>query len=175
MSKSQKILMIIDMLNDFVLPGAPLEVPGAREIVPHIKAQIEKAHSENFPVLYLCDKHQKNDPEFRVWPPHAVKDTPGAEIVSELKPAKNDTVIHKITYSAFYQTKLDDFLKTMQPNELILTGVCTEICVLYTAVDALSRGYDIAVPPDCVAGLTKEGHEFALKQMTNVLKPYQRK
>lgn len=170
----KNVLLVIDMLNDFVQPGAPLEVPGARDIIPNIKKKIEEARREKTPVIYLCDAHAPDDPEFRVWPKHAVRATPGAQIVEELKPQKNDKVVLKTTYSGFHRTKLDTLLKKLKPQKLIATGVCTEICILYTVADAYMRGYEVDVPEECVSGLTKEDHEFALKQMKYVLKPYQR-
>lgn len=171
----KKALLIIDMLNDFVQPGAPLEVPGARDIIANIKRKIEEARQEKIPVIYLCDAHAPNDAEFRVWPPHAVRGTRGAVVIEELKPGKKDSVILKTTYSGFFGTKLDSLLKKIKPKQLIVTGVCTEICVLYTVADAYMRGYEVHVPEECVAGLTKEDHAFALRQMKQVLKPYQRK
>lgn len=171
---SEKALLVIDMLNDFVQKGAPLEVPGARDIVPPIKKQIDAAHQEGTPVIYLCDAHAPNDPEFRVWPPHAVKGSPGAQVVAELSPQKKDLIVLKTTYSGFHRTNLESLLHKLKPKKIIATGVCTEICVLYTTADAFMRGYDVEVPSTCVAGLTPEGHEFALKQMREVLKPYQK-
>lgn len=170
----RRVLLVIDMLNDFVQPGAPLEVPGARRITSHIKKQIDQAHRQKDPVIYLCDAHAPNDAEFRVWPRHAVKGSKGAEVIRELIPQDQDIIIKKTTYSGFHGTKLDLLLKKIEPKKIIATGVCTEICVLYTVVDALMRGYEVEVPQNCVAGLSKEGHKFALKQMTAVLKPYQR-
>lgn len=172
---AKKVLLVIDMLNDFVRAGAPLEVPGARDIIPNIKKKIEEARREKIPVIYLCDAHAPDDPEFRVWPKHAVRGSPGAAVIEELKPEKKDSVILKTTYSGFFGTKLDALLKKIRPKQLIATGVCTEICVLYTVADAYMRGYEVDVPEECVSGLTKEDHEFALKQMKYVLKPYQRK
>ena len=166
-----RALLIIDMLNDFVQPGAPLEVPGARGILPRIRDEISKARRRSTPVMYVCDRHAPNDPEFSVWPPHAVKGTSGAAVVPELAPQPGDPVIAKTTYSGFFDTSLETELKARGVQELTLTGVCTEICVLYTAVDGLMRGYRIAVPPDAVAGLTEEDHRFALRQLREVLKP----
>lgn len=167
-------LIIIDMLNDFVEKGAPLEVPDARDIVPNILKRIEAGRRIHIPTIYVCDRHRKNDPEFKVWPPHAVDGTRGCEVVEALKPTTSDTVIFKTTYSSFFGTDLEGHLKKLKIKKLILTGVCTEICVLYTAADAYMRGYSVEVPQDCVAGLTEEDHRFALKQMTKVLKPRQK-
>ncbi len=170
-SRPQKALLIIDMLNDFVLPGAPLECPGAREIIPNIKRELDEARTEGYPVVYICDSHRENDPEFKVWPRHCVKGTKGAEVVEELKPARGDKIIRKVSYSGFYKTRLEEVLKNLKVKELVITGVCTEICVLFTSVDALMRGYSVYVPEDCAAGLSEQGHLFALKHINEVLKP----
>lgn len=169
--KNKKALLIIDMLNDFVLVGAPLECPGAGKIVPNIKKQIKKAREEDIPVIYICDSHRKNDPEFKVWPPHCVKGTKGAEVVDDLKPEKGDIVIKKVTYSGFFGTDLDEVLKKLKVKELIVTGVCSEICVLFTSADALMRGYKVRIPKGCTAGLTKAGHRFAVNHINNTLIP----
>jgi nicotinamidase-related amidase len=159
------------MLNDFVKESAPLEVPKAREIIPNIRREIENARQRNFSIIYLCDAHDEDDPEFKVWPVHCVKGTKGAEIVDELKPEDNDIVIEKVSYSGFYNTELDDILKKLGIKSLIVTGILTNICVLYTSVDALMRGYEIDVIEDCVAGINEEDHNFALRQLKQILKP----
>jgi len=91
--------------------------------------------------------------------------------VDELKPQPNDIIVYKISYSGFYGTNLHNILRELAISRLRVTGVATSICVLYTAVDALMRGYEVEVIPDAVAGLTPEDHKFALRQLTEVLKP----
>lgn len=171
----KKALLIIDMLKDFVEDGAPLEVSLGRKIVQNIKSQIDEARKQGIPIIYVCDNHKEDDPEFRLWPSHAVKGTKGAEVVDDIKPKKDDTIVYKKTYSGFFETELDAVLKKIGANELILTGVCTEICVLYTAADAYMRGYEVNILEDCVAGLNDEDHRFALRQIKEVLKPRPRK
>lgn len=167
----REALLVIDMLNDFVREGAPLEVPRAREIIPNIQREIEKARKNDYPVIYLCDAHKLDDPEFKIWPPHCVEGTEGAEVIDELKPAKGDFVVKKISYSGFYNTKLEELLKSLGVQKLFLTGIVTNICVLYTGVDALMRGFEVEVIEDCVAGLNEEDHKFAIRQLKEILKP----
>ncbi len=169
--KNKKALLVIDMLNDFVVKGAPLEVPGARGIVGNIKRETNKVRRNQIPVIYCCDRHSKDDREFEVWPPHAVKGTRGAEVIDELRPRKGDIVIHTRTYSSFYRTALERTLKGLGVRHLILTGVATNICILYTAVDAYMRGYEVSVPEGCVAAFSTEDHRFALRQIRETLKP----
>ncbi|MBI5749010.1 MAG: cysteine hydrolase [Nitrospinae bacterium] len=168
----KEALLIIDMLNDFVLEGAPLEVPEARKAIPQIKKEIEKAKAEGKPAIYICDAHAPDDKEFANfgWPPHAVKGTKGAEVVDELKPEKGDIVIEKTTYSGFYNTKLGETLKRLNVDSLKLTGCVTHICIMFTASDAVLRGYKVTVVENGVAGLAKEDHDAALRIMKNVMR-----
>jgi nicotinamidase-related amidase len=164
-------LLVIDMVNDFVRPGAPLEVPETRTIIPVVRQEIAKARSVGHPVVYVCDAHEPDDREFRKfgWPPHAVKGTSGAEIIEELKPAPGDFVIPKKTYSGFYGTTLDAVLKGLGAGSVRLTGDVTHICILFTASDAVLRDYAVTVVENGVAGLSREDHDAALRIMKNVL------
>ncbi|MGQ9569389.1 MAG: cysteine hydrolase family protein [Thermodesulfovibrionales bacterium] len=168
---AKEALLIIDMLNDFVLEGAPLEVPETRRIIPNIKREIKKAKAENYPVIYITDTHAPDDVEFSKfgWPPHAVKGTKGAEVVEELKPDEDDLIIEKTTYSGFYRTELDETLKKFNIDSLRFTGCVTHICIMFTASDAVLRGYKVTVVEDSVAGLSKEDHDAAIRIMKNVL------
>jgi len=168
--KNPEALLIIDMLNDFVLEGAPLEVSSAREILPNIKREIDKARSEGIPVVYVSDAHDPDDREFNIWPHHCVKGSKGAMVVDDIKPQEGDIVIEKKTYSGFFKTELDEKLKTLGVTELTITGCVTNICIMYTASDAVLRGYKVTVPKNCSAGLDPDDHEFAFRQMGNVLK-----
>jgi nicotinamidase/pyrazinamidase len=167
----KEALLVIDMLNDFVRKGAPLEVPDARTIIPIIHGEIEKAHAVGNPVIYLCDSHTPDDKEFSKygWPPHAVRGTAGAKVIDELKPSNSDIVIQKTTYSGFFGTDLDETLKRLEVNSLRLTGDVTHICVMFTASDAVLRDYQVTVVEKGVAGLAREDHEAALRIMKNVM------
>jgi nicotinamidase-related amidase len=171
MNMKKEALLVIDMLNDFVLAGAPLEVPDTRGIVKNIRRDIDRARSEGGPVIYVCDTHEPDDKEFSKfgWPPHAVKGTRGAQVIDELKPSPGDIVIQKNTYSGFYGTTLDETLKRLGVDAIRLTGCVTHICVMFTASDAVLRDYKVTVVEDGVAGLAREDHEAALRIMRNVM------
>jgi len=159
------------MLNDFVLPGAPLEVPETRMVIPAVKREIQRARQEGNPVIYICDAHEADDKEFSKfgWPAHAVKGTKGSFVVDELKPAAGDIIVEKTTYAGFHNTKLDDILKKLGVSSLRLTGTVTHICVLFTAYDAVVRDYSVTVVEDGVAGIERDDHLAALRIMKNVL------
>ncbi len=168
---SGEALLIIDMLNDFVLEGAPLEVPDTRKAVPAIKREIEAARKEGRPVIYVCDTHQPDDKEFSRfgWPAHGVIGTEGGKVVEGLRPIEGDIVIHKPDYSSFFRTDLDEKLEKLGIDSLRLTGCVTHICILFTAYEAVLRDYKVTVVEDGIAGLAKEDHEAGLRIMKNVL------
>lgn len=167
----KEALLVLDMLNDFVLPGAPLEVPDTRKIIPAIRQEIEEARAAGKPVVYVCDSHDPDDREFSRfnWPAHGVTGTKGAEVVEALAPCEEDTIVRKKTYSGFYGTELDTALRRMGVDAVRLTGDVTHICVLFTALEAVQRDYEVTVVEDGVAGLAAEDHAAALRIMQNVL------
>lgn len=164
-------LLVIDMLNDFVQEGAVLEVVQARRIVPGLRMRLAEARRAGTPVVFVCDAHAPDDREFARmgWPPHALRGSEGARVIDELAPLPGEQIIAKSTYSGFVDTELDSFLKALAVDELILTGCVTNICVLYTAADAVMRGYRVTVPAELVAPLDEADGAFALRQMERVL------
>jgi len=165
MSKHKRALLIIDMLNDFLLPGASLQVPAARRIIPNIAREVAAARAEGVPIVYICDHHAPNDPEFAQWPPHAVAGTPGADVIKELAPQPGDVIVPKTTLSGFYRTDLEARLKELDVESVTVTGVLTDICVYWIAGEAALRGWKPEIPRDCVAALTEEDHATALRQV----------
>ncbi len=166
---SKTALVVIDMLNDFIRKGAPLRVPDGEKIVPVVARRIREARASGDPVIYVCDAHDPDDDEFKVWPRHAVNGTPGAAVIDALASEPEDRVIRKKRFSGFYQSELDAALKDLGVSHLQVTGTVTNICVLYTVADARARGYGVTVFQDSVAGLDPEDHRFALRQMETVL------
>lgn len=163
-----KAWLVIDMLNDFVKENGTLVVPGAEKALPLFQQKLEKARQAGHPIIYICDSHRPDDPEFAVWPPHAVAGEWGAQVVEELAPQSEDFIVKKRRYSAFFGTDLDLLLRELKVDTLVLTGLVSNICVMSTAQDAAERGYKIEVVKDLVIGLDVEMHQFALKQMKEV-------
>jgi nicotinamidase/pyrazinamidase len=162
--------IIVDMLNDFVRPGAPLRVEGAQALIPIIARGRQAARQASAQVLYLCDAHRPDDPEFRAWPPHAVRGSPGAQVVEELAPGPQDIVIPKRRFSGFFGTDLDLNLRERGLRRLVICGLLTDICVYHTAADAAQLAYEVLVAKNAVAAATEEDNQFALKQMERLLK-----
>ncbi len=171
MASGRTALLVIDMLEDFVRRGAPLEVPENRKILPAVRRRVARARKEGELVVYVCDAHRKDDPEFlrMGWPPHAVAGTPGAAVVPSISPEPGDVVVEKKSYSGFHRTALDSVLRRHGIRKVSLSGCVTNICILYIAYEAVVRGYDVAVDEALVAGLDRKSHSFALGQMEKIL------
>src|SRR5699024_5276158 len=75
----------------------------------------------------------------------------------------------KTRYSAFTGTNLELKLRERQIEELYLVGVCTDICILHTAIDAYNKGFKIVIPENCVASFDQGAHEWALSHFNNIL------
>jgi nicotinamidase/pyrazinamidase len=163
-------LIVADMLNDFLDPGGSLYVgPQGREIIPFVAQKIAAFRAQGDVVIFVCDAHAPQDREFKLFPPHAVKGTWGAQVIPELPPAPGDYRVEKTRYSAFSHTNLDELLKQAEVTEVQVVGVCTSICVLETVKELFDRDIPAVVYRQGVADFDPEAHAFALKQMQRVL------
>ena len=156
------VLLVLDMIRDYLEPGGPLEVPRARGIVPSLRRRLDEARASGVPVIYVCDRHEADDPDLDIWGAHALAGSEGAEVWPEIAPQPNDIVVAKRTYSAFTGTTLDTVLDDLGADQIILTGCATEIGIAATAKDALERGFAVTIPPDTQAGGSMAGEMVTL-------------
>ncbi len=164
-----RALLVIDMLKDFVYENGALPVPRAMDIVPCINEKIREFRERGEPIVFVCDAHDENDREFKVWGRHAVEGTEGAEVIDELDKREEDIVVKKKRFSAFFETNLEEILREKGVDTLVITGVLTNICVLHTAADASMRNFKVVVPKECVATVDDKTQEWALRHISEVL------
>jgi nicotinamidase-related amidase len=162
-------VVVVDMLVDHLTPGCALEVARARNIVPAMRQRLAAARAAGEPVIYLCDHHEPGDPDLLQWPDHNLGD-PRASVWPDLAPAADDLVLTHRHYSCFSETALDATLRAAGVNTLEITGCITEIHLYATAIDALQRGYRVAVPAALQAG-SSEGVEQVILATLSVLRP----
>jgi len=164
-----KVVLVIDMVRGFLERGYPLYCGSkARGIIPNIQKLLEQELGRGAKLFYLCDHHAPDDPEFKLLSPHCIEGTPEVELIPEFSQYRGE-IIPKRHFSGFYDTPLEEKLKELEPEVLVICGVCTDICVLHTVADARNRGYQVEVPVDCVASFDEEAHTFALGHMEKVL------
>lgn len=154
-------ILVVDTLNDFVT-GA-LGCDRAREIVPATAQLLDEARKAGVPVIFCNDCHIKGiDRELTIWGDHAIKGTPGADVIPELKPCDKDYVVPKRRYSGFFQTDLDILLKELGVQTVIITGLHTHMCCRHTSADAFCLGYDVVVAKEATNSFTQEDYEGGL-------------
>jgi nicotinamidase-related amidase len=166
-------LLVIDMQNDFLLPGSPVHTPGGLELVPLIGALAAQARGLGFPVIFTQEMHRADHSDFGIElnfePPHCLEGTPGADLVAGLEPQPGDVrITGKRRYDAFLGTDLDLALRLRGVENLLVTGVCTDICVISTVHHARNLDYRCFVLSDAVAGTTQQRHEAALSCLEHV-------
>lgn len=160
-------VIVVDMLNDFVT--GPIADPRVHHIIEPIKQLCEKARKAGVPVLYANDCHTPEiDKEFRVWGPHAVEGTKGADIIDELKAHPGDYVIPKKTYSGFFETTMERVLRELGVDTVIITGWQADCCCRHTSADAFFRGFDIVVPRETTDTTSEEAYQGALEYIKTI-------
>ena len=103
-----------------------------------------------------------------MFPPHCIEGTLECRVIPELSGFEGK-IIPKRRHSCFWDTILGERLTELQADDLVVVGVCTDICVMHTVADARNRGYVVRVSRNCVASFDSEAHAFALKHMEKVL------
>ena len=163
-------VLVIDMVRGFLEPGHNLYCPDYRALIPNIQALLERETAAGSAILFVSDHHDPDDLEFQIFPVHCVKGTAEPEVIPELAGyLTGDNLIPKNRYSGFFNTDLSRRLERLRPDQVIVCGVCTDICVLYTTADARNRDYAVAVPSDCVATFDPAAHAWALGHLQNIL------
>jgi nicotinamidase-related amidase len=174
-------LLVVDMQNDFVRAGAPLEVPHARETIAVQRRLLAAFRERGLPVLYTRFLSLEEDnllwrwspqchPATRAcWPDHArsYDDAPGplpcADVIEELTPAPGEPVVDKHGYGSFHGTDLDARLRALGVRSLAVTGTVTQICVEETAREAFHHGYATTIVADAVSSFAPDLHAATLR------------
>jgi len=178
----------VDVQRDFVLPGGKLYVPGAEKLLPNIRRLTDAARQGKVFLVSHGDFHTPNDPEFKAFPPHCVKDTPGSELVPE---AITDSVarvcnepdarlpddltryqqilLEKQTLNIFESRHADELVKKLgtQP-EFVVFGVVTEYCVSYAVKGLIERGRRVALVTDAIETLKREEGEKTVAELVRL-------
>ncbi len=164
-------LIVADMERGFMSPEGSLYCgDAARAIIRPIQKLVAREHAAGSLIVFMADTHAPDDKEFLMWPAHCIAGTPDTEIVPELAGmAAQHVILPKRRYSAFFETDLAQRLAAFAPEEVIVVGDCTDICVLYTVADLRYRDYPVWVPGDCVATFDPDAHAWALRHIKSIL------
>jgi biuret amidohydrolase len=156
---STTALIVVDMQNDFVAAGAPMETPAGRAMVPNLRQALACCRESGIPVIYTAHVHRPNGCDLGLLghaPPIARRDalvagSAGAAIFPEIAPRDDEIVITKHRFSAFYGTDLEIILRGLGVTTAVITGVTTENCCHATARDAFFRDFQVVFLSDATA------------------------
>jgi nicotinamidase/pyrazinamidase len=176
MASPDFIFWEVDVQADFMLPGGNLYVPGAEKLLPNIRRLTDAARQERVWLVSHGCFHAPDDPEFKIFPPHCVKGTAGAELVPEALTEKvvrvpnsaegklpgdlggcQQILLEKQTLNIFESRHADALVKRLGNHaEFVVFGVVTEYCVSLAAKGLLERGRRVAVVQDAIETLKQE-------------------
>jgi nicotinamidase-related amidase len=164
-------LLLIDVINDLEFEDGEKLAAAAEPVAGNIARLKREAKTNGVPCLYINDNFGQWQSDFKHLVSSCLRDgVRGAPVVQQLVPQRDDYFVLKPRHSGFFQTPLDLLLRDLGARKLILCGLTTDSCVLFTANDAYLRGFEIIVPADCSAAVTTSRHAAALGQMRRTLK-----
>jgi nicotinamidase-related amidase len=169
--KSAVALLLIDLINAMDFPGGKAILKQAISSARRIAKLKKRCRRAGIPAIYVNDNFGRWRSDFKHLLKHCQSsNVPGRALVRLLPPDKEDYFVLKPKHSGFFASTLSTLLEYLNVNTLIITGICSDICVLFTANDAYMRDFKIIVPSDCVASKTARANKAALELMKRVLK-----
>ena len=164
-------LVIIDAINDLEFPGGKNMLARATRMASRIAKLKDRAEAARVPTIYVNDNFGRWRSDFRRIVNHCLDDNViGRPVVEQVLPDETDYFVLKPKHSGFYNTTLDLLLEHLQAKTLVITGMATDVCVLFTAADAYMRDFRVIIPRDCVTALTPAVHRAALDHMRTTIK-----
>ena len=161
-------VLVVDFIRAYTTVGAPLYAPMVVEAVQETVDVLREARNGEVPVIYTRVVYSPTGldggifvqkiPSLR----QLVEGAPIGEIVPELPPAPQDTIVTKQYASAFFGTSLASMLTSQGIDTIVLTGCSTSGCIRATAVDGIQHGFRVIVPKECVGDRGPEPHKANL-------------
>jgi nicotinamidase-related amidase len=157
-------LLVIDMLNPYEHPEAGRLAERVAEALPGVETLLRRAGEEESPIVYVNDNYGDWNSSSEELARQAMA---GAhpELVEPVLPAEGQSFVVKARHSAFYETPLEYLLDQMGVGRLVFSGQVTEQCILYSALDAYVRHFDVVIATDAVAAIYDDLGEAALTMM----------
>ncbi len=167
-------LIVVDMQYE-ESPQGSLPVHSWEEVVKNAERVLTVCREKSIPIVYTrttrrpdgIDSHSFDSRQKDGTPSYSVEGSREAQIVEELQPKRNDIVVNKQRWSAFFQTNMEIMLQGLGVKHLIMIGVFTDSCFLTTVYDAFFRGYRISIIKDACGAGTDTAHKTSILDMAN--------
>jgi nicotinamidase-related amidase len=168
--RNDTALLIVDMVSEYKFPDAERILNGARKAARNIARLKQRAHAAKAPVIYINDTVGKWESDQRAFVQRCLRPAArGRDIVELIAPEEHDYFMFKPKHSAFFGTPLHTLLQQLKVSTLILTGVTSHQCVLFTAMDAHVREYELIIPSDCLGAPSAADNKHALYVFSHAL------
>jgi len=183
-SSGRPLLWDVDTQVDFVVPDGKLAVPGAEQVVPAMARLVRWAREAGVVHLATADDHELTDPEISAtpdfestFPPHCLRGTPGAakipetlqadplplsltpyppRLVGEVAEGRRELLLLKKSFDAFTNPNAEPLLEALDPSEVVVFGVATDVCDHAAIMGLLRRGRTVTFVEDAARGLSEE-------------------
>lgn len=157
-------IVVVDMLKDAFKAKDPSLIKEYLWVVPKIGGLLDKARRLNIPIIFACDSFLEDDFIFKgKSSQYSIRGTEGAEVIDELRPNKRDQILTKRRFSAFFKTDLDQTLRLLGVNTVVITGINTHVCVFTTAMDSICNDFYTVVLEDCSASRDRGAHQGGIE------------
>lgn len=170
-NRVQTALVLVDVINHMRFPGGRALAEAARKVIAPLRRLRLAARRAGAPVIFANDNYADWSASVEQLVRRCSRrGNPGAAFTHALRPQRRDLFVLKARNSAFYCTALEPLLEAHGIRRVVLAGLTTDNCVLFTAHDAYLRGLELIIPSDGVASIDEEVSARALQQMTLALK-----
>jgi len=162
-------LLVIDMQNFFLDPQSPTFACGGLAILPGVRRLIDAFRAAGRPVIFTRHVHHPELIDAGImgwwWEGMCCEGTPESEVHPEIAPLAKEKTIFKHRYSAFYNTDLETVLRCQNVEDLVISGVLTNLCCESTARDAYFRDHRVFFLADGTATINDEMHVASLMNL----------
>ena len=159
-------LLVIDMQKFFLEPSSPAFMSSGVAILQNLKSLIQSFRKSNRPVIYTKHVHHPELLDAGImewwWEGMCLEGSPESEIHKDIYPLPSEKIVQKHRYSAFYNTDLETVLRCLKIEDLIITGVMTNMCCESTTRDAYFRDYRVFFLADCTGSANEDMHLASL-------------
>ncbi len=181
--RNKTVFVDVDTQFDFMDSQGSFYVPGAEDITGNVKKLFNYAKELKIKILSSADMHKEDDPEFKLFPVHCVKDTPGCQKIeasickdnviienvgqdiTESMLDHDQIIIEKQSHGIFDNKNSDKVIAGLDAGDYVVFGVATDYCVKLAVLGLLKRGYKVLLVTDAIKATTQEGEKESLKEM----------
>jgi nicotinamidase-related amidase len=166
LSRKKSALLVIDMQEFFLDPSSPTFTCGGLAVLPNVKRLIKAFRDAALAVIFTRHVHHPDHLDAGImgwwWEGICLEGSPESEVHGEIAPLAKEKVILKHRYSSFYNTDLETVLRCLKVEDIVITGIMTNMCCESTARDAYYRDYRVFFPADGTGSINEEMHLASL-------------